>query len=93
MENKMSSVIGLNGAKDNKTKEERVRDFVKSLAAIEQAIEPFKEQLRDLKKNYVSNKWLDKKDLKLALKAYRLIKDDTDIGELESMFNKVSGGK
>jgi len=93
MENKMSSVIGLNGAKDNKTKEERVRDFVKSLAAIEQAIEPFKEQLRDLKKNYVSNKWLDKKDLKLALKAYRLTKDDIDIGELESMFNKVSGGK
>lgn len=89
----MSSVIGLNGAKDNKTKEERVRDFVKSLAAIEQAIEPFKEQLRDLKKNYVSNKWLDKKDLKLALKAYRLTKDDIDIGELESMFNKVSGGK
>jgi hypothetical protein len=88
----MSSVIGLNGAKDGKTKEERVRDFVKSLSAIEQAIEPFKEQLRDLKKNYVSNKWLDKKDLKLALKAYRLVKDDTDIGELESMFKKVSGG-
>lgn len=88
----MSSVMGVNGAKDNKTKEERVRDFVKSLSAIEQAIEPFKEQLRDLKKNYVSNKWLDKKDLKLALKAYRLVKDDTDIGELESMFKKVSGG-
>ena len=88
----MSSVMGLNGAKDNKTKEERVRDFIKSLSAIEQAIEPFKEQLRDLKKNYVSNKWLDKKDLKLALKAYRLVKDDTDIGELESMFKKVSGG-
>jgi len=88
----MSSVMGVNGAKDNKTKEERVRDFVKSLSAIEQAIEPFKEQLRDLKKNYVSNNWLDKKDLKLALKAYRLVKDDTDIGELESMFKKVSGG-
>ncbi len=88
----MSSVIGLNGAKDTKTKEERVRDFVKSLSAIEQAIEPFKEQLRDLKKNYVANNWLDKKDLKLALKAYRLVKDDTDIGELESMFKKVSGG-
>jgi len=88
----MSSVIGLNGAKDSKTKEERVRDFVKSLSAIEQAIEPFKEQLRDLKKNYVANNWLDKKDLKLALKAYRLVKDDTDIGELESMFKKVSGG-
>ena len=39
----MSSVIGLNGAKDNKTKEERVRDFIKSMSAIEQAIEPFKE--------------------------------------------------
>ena len=37
----MGSVMSLNGAKDEKTKEERVRDFVKSLTAIEQAIEPF----------------------------------------------------
>lgn len=87
----MSSVIGLNGAKDTKTKEERVRDLIKSISAIEQAIEPFKEQLRDLKKNYVTNNWLDKKEVKLAIKAYRMTKDDTDFAELESMYKKISG--
>ncbi len=35
---------------DKKTKEDRVRDFVKSIQAIEQAMQPFKEQRSDLKK-------------------------------------------
>jgi hypothetical protein len=93
MELNMGSVMSLNGAKDEKTKEERVRDLVKSLTAIEQAIQPFKEQKSDLKKSYVSNNWLSKDEIKMALKAYRLLKDETDMVALESMYKKVSGKK
>ena len=89
----MGSVMSLNGAKDEKTKEDRVRDFVKSLTAIEQAIEPFKEQKADLKKSYVSNNWLSKDEIKMALKAYRLLRDETDMVALDSMYRKVSGKK
>lgn len=85
--------MSLNGAKDEKTKEDRVRDFVKSLVAIEQAIQPFKDQKTDLKKSYVANNWLSKDDIKMALKAYRLMKDETDMTELDSMYKKVTGKK
>ncbi len=77
---------------DKKTKEERVREFVKAMQAIEQAMQPFKEQRSDLKKNYVENDWLSKSEMKNVIKAYRLMKDETDFAELESMYKKVTGG-
>lgn len=88
----MGSVMSLNGAKDEKTKEDRIQDLVKSIAAIEQAIEPFREQLKDLKKSYVTNNWLSKEEMKAAIKAYRLVKSDTDFDELEQMYKKVTKG-
>lgn len=93
LELNMGSVMSLNGAKDEKTKEDRVHDLVKSIVAIEQAILPFKDQLKDLKKSYVTNNWLSKDEIKMAMKAYRLMKDETDMGELDSMYKKVTGKK
>ena len=43
-------------------KENRITDYVKSLAAIEEAMEPYKEQKRALKANYVENGWLEKEE-------------------------------
>jgi hypothetical protein len=72
-----------------KSKEERIRDFVKSVQAIEQAMEPYKEQKRDLRKNYVENQWLSKDEMKNVIRAYRLIKDETDMDALQEMYNKI----
>ena len=70
-----------------KTKEERVVDYVTSIAALDDAMKPFKEQKSDLRKSYLDNKWLTKDDIKMALKAYRLHKDNTDIDELTQMLD------
>jgi len=73
-----------------KTKEERIKDFVKALAAVDQAMQPFKEQRADLKKNYVENDWLSKEDMKYVSKAYTLAKkSDFDIDKFVDAFNKV----
>lgn len=86
----MGAVMSVNGEKP-KSKEERMKDLVKSVAALENAIEPFKEQLKDIKKNYVSNGWLSKKEMKTLLKAYRLVKDEEiDIDELQKVYNEIS---
>jgi len=86
----MGAVMGVSDEKP-KSKEERMKDLVKSIAALENAIEPFKEQMRDIKKNYVSNGWLSKKEMKTLLKAYRLVKDDElDIDELQKVYNEIS---
>ncbi len=81
--------------KDEKlTTEEYIRAFIRSMAAIETAMEPFKDQKRDLRENYRENGWLSKEEMRLAIKAYRLLKSDTDMEQLTDFFNnlKKKGG-
>ena len=72
-------------ADDAKTKKEHMADYLESMKALEDAMEPYKEQKRELKSNYVENGWLTKQDISLAVKAYRLAKDDTDMSALIDM--------
>lgn len=72
-----------------KTKEERVVDYVTSIAALDDAMKPFKEQKTDLRKSYLDNGWLTKEEIKTALKAYRLRKDNTDMEQLTEMFDMM----
>jgi len=82
-------------ADDAKSTEEHMVEYLESMRALEDAMEPFKEQKRDLKQNYVENGWLTKSEISLAVKAYRLAKDDTDMSALidmvESLKNKGVG--
>jgi len=73
--------------KDTKSKEEHISDYIESLKAIEEAMEPYKEQKRELKKEYLEKKWLSKEDISLSVRALRLLKDDIDIGALLDMYN------
>ena len=74
------------------SKEERIVDYIKSVAAIDEAITPFKEQKKSLKTNYVENGWLDKDEIKLAMKAYKMIKDDVDLDQLMDFYETVGRG-
>jgi len=51
-----------------KSKEERIKDYVRAMVAIEQAMEPYKEQRRDMRKNYIDNSWLTKDEMKNVMK-------------------------
>ena len=73
--------------KDTKSKEEHISDYIESLKAIEEAMEPYKEQKRELKKEYLEKKWLSKEDISLSVRALRLLKDDVDIAALLDMYN------
>ncbi len=83
--NNTSPMAIVGKAPDAKTKEEHMADYLESMKALEDAMEPFKEQKRDLKANYVENGWLTKQDISLAVKAYRLAKSDTDMSQLIDM--------
>ena len=77
---------------EEKSKEQHMADYIASMKALEEAMEPYKEQKRELKGNYIENGWLTKKDISLTVKAYRLLKDDIDLDQLidiyESLRNK-----
>ena len=70
-----------------------MKDYITSIKAIEDAMEPYKEQKRDLRKEYDENGWLTKDEQRMAVKAYRLLKEDVDIGELIDMYEALRGGK
>lgn len=73
-----------------KSREEHIKDFVRAIAAVEQAMQPFKDQKVDLKKNYVENGWLSKEDMKYVSKAYNFAKrGDFDLDKFVEAFNKV----
>ncbi len=74
-----------------KTKEERIVEYVTSIAALDDCITPFREQKADLRKSFIENKWLTKEEIKTALKAYKLHKDQTDMEELTEMFDMMPG--
>jgi len=78
-------------ADDAKTTEEHMSDYLESMKVLEEEMEPYKEQKRDLKANYVENGWLTKGEISLAVKAYRLAKDDTDMSQLIDMVEALKG--
>ena len=81
----MDQIAIVEKADDAKTTEEHMADYIESIRVLEEEMEPYKEQKRDLKANYVENGWLTKGEISLAVKAYRLAKDDTDMSQLIDM--------
>ena len=77
--------------RDEKT--EKMIEYIKSLKAIEDAIEPYAEQKRELRKEYDDNGWLNKDEQRMVVRAYRLLKDDIDIGELIDMYDALRNTK
>lgn len=76
-----------------KTKEEYLKDYIKSMAAIDESIKPYREQKTDLKKSYADNNYLSRAEQKVAMKAYRLLKDKTDMAQLDQFFDKIKAMK
>lgn len=70
-------------------KEEKIVNYLKSLVAIEESMEPYKEQRRALKQNYLENNWLSKEEISVAVKALRLQKNDIDFDQLKDFYDVV----
>ena len=71
------------------SKEEYVVNYLKSMIAIEEAMEPYKEQKKELRKEYMDSGWLTRQDIWSAVKALRLYEQDADMDDLNDMFDTV----
>lgn len=87
----MSSALKIVGDNltEEETKEQYVVTYLKSMLAIEEAIEPYKEQKKDLRKEYIENGWLSKDDIWAAVKALRLYEKGADMDGLNDMFDAI----
>jgi hypothetical protein len=78
------------------TTENYVVNYLKSMLAIEEAIEPYKEQKKELRTEFIENGWLTKDQIWSAVKAYRLYQKGADMDDLNDMFDAIErqfGGK
>ena len=76
-------------------KVEKMIEYIRSLNTIEEAMEPYKEQKRELRKEYKEQEWLTKDELSMAVKAYRMMKSEVDIDQFVSVYEsvkKIAGG-
>ena len=74
--------------RDEKT--EKMIEYVKSLKAIEDAIEPYAEQKRELRKDFKDQGWLTGDEISMTVKAYRMMKNDVDIDQFVDIFESLS---
>ena len=72
-------------------KKRYAKEYVRSLNAIEEAMEPYKEQKRDLRKEFKENGWLSTDEIRAAVKAYRLYKGKFNIDEITDNFRLLTG--
>ena len=73
-------------------KKQYVKEYIRSLSAIEQCIEPYQEQKRELRSEFRTNGWLSTDEIRSAVKAYRLFRGNFNIDEVVDNFNTISSG-
>tara|TARA_R110000772_G_scaffold237241_1_gene349158 strand:+ start:220 stop:477 length:258 start_codon:yes stop_codon:yes gene_type:complete len=78
-------------ATTNEERKRYVKEYIRSLVAIEDAMEPYKDQKRDLRTEFRENGWLDTDQIRAAVKAYRLFRGKVNIDEVVENFNMISG--
>tara|TARA_Y100000004_G_scaffold193871_1_gene257212 strand:+ start:689 stop:961 length:273 start_codon:yes stop_codon:yes gene_type:complete len=72
---------------------EKMIEYIKSMKTIEDAMEPYKEQKRELREEYKEQGWLTKEEISMAVRAYRMMKSDVDIQQFVNVFNSIKGAK
>ena len=77
--------------RDEKT--EKMIEYIRNLNTIEEAMEPYKEQKRELRKEYKEQEWLSKEEISMAVKAYRMMKSEVDVEQLVKVYDSIRGGK
>ena len=73
--------------RDEKT--EKMIEYIKSLKAIEDAIEPYAEQKRELRKDFKEQGWLTKEEISTTVKAYRMMKNDVDLEQFVELYQTL----
>ena len=74
---------------DEKSKKELVVNYLKSLATLEAAIEPYMDQKTDLRKEYIDNDWLSRDEIWAAVRAFRFYQKGANMDSLNEMYDVI----
>ena len=82
-------VVQEDNTENQKSKEEYIVNYLKSMIALEEAMEPFKEQKKELRIEYIENGWLSKEEIWSAIKAFRMYQKSADLDAVNEMFDLI----
>ena len=66
-----------------------VINLIKSYRAIDGAIQPYQDQRKELRTEYIENQWLSNNEISLVKKAYNAVKTKVDLDDLSSFMDIV----
>jgi len=70
-------------------KKRHVINLIKSYRAIDGAIQPYQDQRKELRTEYIENQWLNNNEISLVKKAYNAVKTKVDLEDLSSFMDIV----
>ena len=70
-------------------KTEKMVEYIRSLKTLEDAMEPYKEQKRELREEFKRQGWLSKEELSTTVKAYRMMKNDVDLEQFVELYQTL----
>jgi hypothetical protein len=68
---------------------EKMIEYIKNLKTIEDAMEPYKDQKRELKSDFKRQGWLTGDEISMTVKAYRIMKSEIDIDQFVSIYESL----
>lgn len=71
------------------TKQEKFAEYIQSMAAIEDCMKPYREQRKELRKNFLENRWLNKDEISLAMKAFRMWEQQLNFDDFASIYEAI----
>ena len=85
--NNINEVVMVATAVSQKT--EKMVEYIRSLKTLEEAMEPYKEQKRELREEFKRQGWLTKEELSTTVKAYRMMKNDVDLEQFVELYQTL----
>jgi len=70
-------------------KTEKMVEYIRSLKTLEDAMEPYKEQKRELREEFKRQGWLTKDEISTTVKAYRMMKNDVDLEQFVELYQTL----
>ena len=70
-------------------KTEKMVEYIRSLKTLEDAMEPYKEQKRELRDEFKRQGWLSKEEISTTVKAYRMMKNDVDLEQFVELYQTL----
>ena len=70
-------------------RQQKMAEYIQSLAAIEDCMRPYRESRKELRKNFIENAWLDKDEITLGTKAFRMWEQQIDFDDFAKIFEAV----